>query len=113
MKLGSIDSQGHPCRGIRLSAKDEDGNEIGRVWLYVIWNNLHSRPYGYVEDLYVEEDARGLGVARELMRALLREADRQCCYKVIAGSRHERPHVHAFYEKLGFRDHGKEFRLDL
>jgi hypothetical protein len=35
------------------------------------------------------------------------------CYMLIATSRHSRPKVHDLYRRLGFEDHGIEFRMDL
>jgi len=32
--------------------------------------------------------------------------------ELIATSRHARQRVHALYARLGFTDHGKEFRMD-
>lgn len=97
---------------LRLSLQQE-GKEIGRVWVYFIYNNLHEQPYAYIEDLYVEESFRGKSFGTKLMQAALEEARRKNCYKVIATSRYEREKVHEFYRKLGFEEYGKEFRREL
>lgn len=34
------------------------------------------------------------------------------CYKLIATSRTSRPKVHELYHRLGFTQHGVEFRID-
>jgi GNAT superfamily N-acetyltransferase len=49
----------------------------------------------------------------ELVKAVVAEAKRLGCYKLIGTSRAERASVHAWYKNLGFKDYGKEFRMDL
>jgi len=90
----------------------EDGQEVGRAFLYLIRNDLNEQPYGLLEDVYVSEDFRGKGHAKELINQVLKTAKQENCYKLIATSRYARPKVHELYQNLGFVDHGKEFRLD-
>ena len=47
-----------------------------------------------------------------LVKCVVAEAKRRRCYKLIATSRHARNRVHALYNRLGFKDHGREFRID-
>lgn len=90
-----------------------EGKEAGHVRLYLIRNDKHRRPYGLVEDLFVEEVFRGKGVATSLMRSLMTRAMGENCYKLIANSRRENEHVHKLYKKLGFLPHGYEFRINI
>jgi len=96
----------------RMKAVNETGEEMGHVYLYLIYNDLHKDPYAYIEDLFVEEEFRKQGVASKLIEELLIEAEKYYPYKAIATSRMEREHVHAFYEKRGLRKHGYVFRTD-
>ena len=89
------------------------GKEIGRVWIYFIHNDLHQRPYALIEDLFVQKTHRSKGFGRTLVQAAVAAAKKERCYKVLSTSRYERQQVHQFYQKLGFRDYGKEFRLDI
>ncbi len=93
--------------------RDDAGNEMARGSIVIIRNKLHVRPYAYVEDVFTQPAYRGQGLFHDVMRALLQEAKDRDCYKVVATSRYSRPDVHARYMKLGFTDHGKEFRMDL
>jgi len=97
--------------GIRFSVLEE-GNEIGRAFLYILNNDLHKEPFGLMEDVFVSESARGRGMGTELIKAVIASARKQGCYKLIATSREERELVHKLYERLGFRSWGKEFRMD-
>lgn len=96
----------------RISTKD-GGREAGHVYLYLMRNDLHEQPVAFVEDLWVEEFARGQGHGTSLMRELISEAWRLGCYKIIAISRHAKPEVHEMYYRLGFVNWGVELRIDL
>lgn len=97
---------------IRLSAV-ENGEEAGAMYLYLIRNDSHKEPYGFLEDLWVKEKYRGKGIGSALVKAAIEEAKRLDCYKVLATSRMERENVHRLYEKLGLKKRGFEFRMDL
>lgn len=97
---------------VRFSAQDE-GREVGRVYLYILKNDLHDQPFGFLEDLFVAESHRRHGIGTKLTAAAIEEAKNRNCYKLIFTSRHENePFLHSFYEKMGFTDWGKEFRMD-
>lgn len=97
--------------GVRFSVR-EDGTEVGRAYLYILHNDLHREPFGLLEDVFVDEEMRGKGLGKRLVHAVIEEAKRQRCYKLIATSRRERPLVHKLYRDLGFREWGSEFRMD-
>jgi GNAT superfamily N-acetyltransferase len=99
------------AKGIRISVID-NGVEVGRAYLYLMTNDLHDRPFGLMEDVFVDESCRGKGVGSELVRQMIAEAQEANCYKLIATSRISRPKVHELYQKLGFTQHGVEFRID-
>ena len=101
-----------PAHGIRIT-RAVKGKVVGRAFLYILWNGLHDRPFGFMEDVFVEPEHRGSNVGTALVKRVIAEAKRHGCYKLVATSRHSREKVHALYLKLGFKDHGKEFRIDL
>jgi len=90
-----------------------DKKKIARAYLYILKNDLHQEPFGLVEDVYVREKDRGKGYGTKIMKALIEKAKEANCYKLICTSRFSRPEVHRFYEKLGFKKHGYEFRVNL
>lgn len=85
---------------------------VGRAFLYILYNDLHEEPFGFLEDVFVDSEYRGQGIGTALVEAVIEEAKKEKCYKLICASRYERKEVHEWYEKMGFQDHGKEFRLD-
>lgn len=101
------------AHGVRISVKNNEGVDCGHVFLYILKNDLHTQPFGFAEDLFVEENVRAQGLGKMLMRRLIEVAKEKECYKLIGTSRHTRTEVHAWYERLGFTSHGIEFRMDL
>jgi len=99
-------------KGIRFS-QEINGKEIGRAFLYILYNDLHKKPFGLLEDVFVDEDCRGKGIGTELVNKVIEEAKKQGCYKIIATSRHTRPKVHKLYQGFGFENWGIEFRLNI
>lgn len=85
---------------------------VGRAFLYLIKNDLHPKPYGLLEDVFVEEEFRGQGIGKKLVEMVIEKAKELGCYKLIATSRFERENVHRLYQNLGFEKHGFEFRID-
>ncbi len=108
----NIEFQEQQSRKIRLSAQ-KDGQEVGYISIYFISNEGHDEPYALFECLFVSEDHRRQGIGSELMKRAIEFAKQEGCYKILAQSRHGREGLHAMYEKLGFKDHGKNFRLDI
>lgn len=88
------------------------GRTLGRATLFVLENDLHESPFGLLEDVFVDPSMRSRGIGAKLVQAVMREARRRGCYKLIATGRFGRPHVRRLYESLGFRVHGREFRID-
>ncbi len=106
-----IEKSAAKCQGIRLFIT-RDGKEAARAYLFLMWNSLHDEPFGLLEDVYVDESLRGQKLGTEIVNAVIAEAKARGCYKLIATSRYTRPRVHDLYIRLGFKDHGKEFRMD-
>ncbi|MEI7425076.1 MAG: GNAT family N-acetyltransferase [Candidatus Staskawiczbacteria bacterium] len=92
---------------------DKDGKEVARAFLYIMRNDLKKEPFGFLEDLFVDEQLRGQGVGTELLNMVIAEAKNLGCYKLVATSRHERESVHKMYEKNGFKNFGIEFKMYL
>lgn len=97
---------------IKVSLVEKE-KEVGRAFLYIIKNDLHVSPYGLMEDVFVDESERGKGLGKELVRLIVEEAQKYGCYKLICTSRDSNEKVHELYKKLGFVEHGKEFRQQL
>lgn len=91
---------------------NNDGEEIARIFIYLIENELHDKPYAYFEDVFVKEKYRNQGNGKIIVKAAIAEAKKQGCYKIVCTSRYGRENVHKFYQNLGLKEHGKSFRID-
>src|SRR3989344_8309883 len=91
----------------------ENSKTVGRAFLYLLKNDLHEQPFGFLEDVFVEEAFRGRGIGSKLVEAVIAEAKSQGCYKLICTAGQSKPAIHAFYEKFGFNKWGSEFRMDM
>ncbi|OIO18391.1 MAG: GNAT family N-acetyltransferase [Candidatus Magasanikbacteria bacterium CG_4_10_14_0_8_um_filter_32_14] len=90
---------------------EKDGKEVGRAYVYIIKNDLHVDPYGLLEDIFVDESARGGGLGTELLKQAIAGAKEAGCYKFVSTSRKSRENIHAWYRKNGFEEYGLEFRI--
>lgn len=107
-----IQEQHIESKGIKFVAI-ENSKEIGRAYLYIIHNDLHDEPAGYLEDVFVEEAYRGKGIGSLLLTKVLQKARELGCYKVVGTSREEKEQVHSWYERIGLKKYGRAFRIDL
>ena len=108
----NVDRRPLTADGIRFSIS-ADGREVARAYLYLMHNDLHDAPLGLLEDVFVDESQRSSGLGTTLVREVIAAAREAGCYKLIATSRTSRPRVHELYQKLGFKNHGLEFRMNL
>lgn len=97
--------------GIKFEVFNKN-KEVGRAFLYLISNELHNKPYGLLEDVFVDENYRHQGIGSNLIQKVIEKAQEIGCYKLIANVRFEKESTQKLYEKLGFRKHGYEFRID-
>jgi GNAT superfamily N-acetyltransferase len=97
-------------RGIKVSV-EKDGKEVARAFLYILHNELHKRPFGFLEDVYINKPFRDQGLGTTINKEIIKLAQKNKCYKLIGTSRYTRPKVHKFYKKLGYKDWGKEFKI--
>ena len=97
--------------GVKITFNDQ-GKEIGRAFLYILKNDLHKKPFGLLEDVFVKEEYRSQGLGGKLVKAAIAEAKKRKCYKLIATSRNSKQGLHSYYQKFGFKIHGIELRMD-
>ncbi|GEM_PF-769382 len=89
------------------------GKTIAWAYLYLIFQDRHHEPYGLMENVYVEKAHRNQGLGALLVRAVIEEAKKRKCYKLIATSKTKNTDAHRFYERFDLKKVGYEFRMDL
>lgn len=86
---------------------------VGTYALLVMHNLAHrGAPSAIVEDVVVAPDQQGQGIGRQMMAHAMQQAREAGCYKLALSSNLRRKGAHAFYESLGFAQHGLSFVVD-
>jgi GNAT superfamily N-acetyltransferase len=94
--------------GLHLFVLEVDGAVVATTYLNVIPNLTRSAsPYAVIENVVVEEAARGKGLGKQIMAATLQAAWDAGCYKAMLLTGSRRPATHAFYRACGFSPDAK------
>ncbi|NQW80985.1 MAG: GNAT family N-acetyltransferase [Polaromonas sp.] len=97
----------------RLFVATEGSVVVGSYALLVMHNLAHGgTPSAVVEDVVVASDQQGRGIGRQLMSHAKDQARAAGCYKLALSSNRQRHAAHAFYESLGFDQHGLSFVIE-
>ena len=97
---------------IKFLARRND-KVVAWAYLFILKTDRHDEPYGVMENVYVEQEYRGQGIGTELVKEIIATAKEKGCYKLLGQSRYGKEKVHDLYIGFGFKDHGKNFRIDL
>jgi GNAT superfamily N-acetyltransferase len=90
-----------------------DGERIVGLAQLVV-NVLPSKIKGWAEDVVVDEDYRGKGIARKLLELVVAEARQAGCKHLNLTSGNDRAEAQALYAALGFKLRDSQlYRLDL
>lgn len=90
-----------------------DGKVVGTGVVFYLKIPAHGANYAYLEGIVVDEKHRAKGIGTALSKKVIELARAKKCYKVIFISGMDRADIHKFYENLGFKKWGFEFRMDL
>jgi len=95
-----------------LMVYEIDGRIVGTAELIIKYNLTHGgRPYGFIENVVVDEGNRNKGVGTKLIENCIRIAREKGCYKLVLTCRDE---LVKWYKRFGFREFGENvLRLDL
>lgn len=107
-----LSTQNLRSKAIKITLQ-QDGKEVARAYIFLIFNDLHDKPYALLEDVFVQEEYRGKGLGKRIVREAIEVAKRAGCYKIIATARFTKEWLVPFYESLGLKKWGYEFRMDL
>lgn len=93
---------------------EREGRLLGTCTLNLIEHLAHNFARSAIlEDVVVDQDARGLGIGQTLMGKAVERAQAWGCYKLALSSGRQREAAHRFYEQLGFKPHGISLALSL
>ncbi len=102
------------AQGQRVLVAEDDGGIAGALVLAIVENiTRKGTPYAIIENVVVDDAARGKRHGEALIEAAVEEARQAGCYKVSLTSNKRRSDAHRFYERLGFVQTHEAFRIDL
>lgn len=94
-------------------ACESTGAIVGTYALLIMANMAHGgAPSAVVEDVVVMAGRQGQGIGRQMMEHAMAQAREAACYKLALSSNTKRAGAHAFYESLGFAQHGLSFVIE-
>ncbi len=93
-----------------VAVAELEGKVVGSTTLLIEQKFIHNGGLvGHIEDVVVDKNHQGQKIGEKIMKFLLEIANNRGCYKTILDCTDD---VKPFYEKLGFKQVGKELRFD-
>lgn len=90
-------------RHFEILLAERNGEILGILLYSILFSAWRGRPGIFVSDIYVEDEARGMGLGTRLMRAAVaREAPRGCAYLKLDVDKENEAGL-GFYRKHGFK----------
>lgn len=103
----------YPNYRLFVACDEGDGAIVGSYALLVMHNLAHrGTPSAIAEDVVVAPDRQGQGIGRQMMAHAVEQVRQAGCYKLALSSNRKREAAHAFYESLGFAQHGLSFVIE-
>jgi GNAT superfamily N-acetyltransferase len=90
-----------PIRGLQLIARDADGRAAGFATLIWKWSALRAAIVGYLDDLFVAPEARGSGLADELIAECARRSRERGAPSMLWLTAEDNHRAHVVYDRSG------------
>ena len=87
--------------GVQLLARDGSGHAVGFATIFWSWNTLIGARIGVMNDLFVAPEARGTGVADELIAACLEECRAHGAAELIWQTAKDNARAQRVYDRIG------------
>jgi GNAT superfamily N-acetyltransferase len=98
--------------GVQLLARDAGSGAIGFATVFWSWSTTSACRIGVMNDLFVAESARGLGVAEELIEACQAECARVGARRLTWQTAPDNLRAQAVYDRVGAtREHWVDYWL--
>jgi len=98
-------------KNIYIFVAEEKNKLIGFIEVQKISKLRKAKYNGVIERLFVKEIYRRKGIASKLMKAVIDWTEKNHLVDLRLYSGYDYKIAHAFYEKLGFVDAGKTYKL--
>ena len=89
--------------GVQLIARDDDGAAVGFATVYWTWSTLQAREIGVMNDLFVAEGARGVGIAEALIAECVQLCRERGAVELGWQTAKDNLRAQAVYERVGGR----------
>ncbi len=87
--------------GVQLIARSTEGTALGFATVYWSWDTLAASRVGIMHDLFVAPDARGTGLADDLIRACIAECAQHGATKLGWQTARDNERAQRVYERVG------------
>ena len=87
--------------GVQLLARDAGGRAVGFATIFWSWQTLDTGRIGVMNDLFVHDDARGTGLADELIRACAARAHQQGAVNLVWETARDNRRAQKVYDRVG------------
>ena len=104
----------YPSYRLWVACDADQGDTVVGSYALLVMHNLAHRgaPSAIAEDVVVALGRQGQGIGRHMMAHAVQQARAAGCYKLALSSNAKRTAAHAFYESLGFAQHGLSFVIE-
>jgi GNAT superfamily N-acetyltransferase len=89
--------------GVQLLARDQSGAAVGFATIFWTWTTLSASRIAIMNDLFVSPDARGTGLADDLIAACLERARERGASSLGWQTARDNHRAQAVYERVGGR----------
>jgi GNAT superfamily N-acetyltransferase len=87
--------------GVQLLARNADSRAVGFATVYWSWSTTNACRIGVMNDLFVAQDARGQGLAEQLIEACRGHCARRGARKLVWQTAPDNLRAQAVYERVG------------
>ncbi len=87
--------------GLQLLARSADGQAVGFATVYWSWSTTDASRIGVMNDLFVAEQARGQGLADQLIGACRQECTRRGVHRLCWQTAPDNLRAQAVYDRVG------------
>ena len=87
--------------GLQLIARDDSGRATGFATILWTWSTLSASRIGVMNDLFVDPDARGSGIAEALIAACAERCRERGATELEWSTAHDNERAQAVYDRVG------------
>jgi ribosomal protein S18 acetylase RimI-like enzyme len=101
LRLSRMLLDNHDHDGLQLIARDPEGRAVGFATIYWSFSTHATDRIAVMNDLFVAPDARGTGLADELIRACAEQAQARGAAELVWQTAKDNARAQAVYERMG------------